>query len=363
VAADGVRGDSSAEMSVPTTFGSGVAGVNTSTGPAAGPGVYGESRGTGVWGSSHTWTGVFGISRSTTGGAGVWGQGEANGAGVVGLSAAGVGVVARTKSTTGAAALQAEQEGSGPGVLGLALQWHGVYGRTASTTGGAGVMGEHTGNGPGMLAQSAQGIGLLARSEGGEAVRAETNSSGVAAIAAVNRNAASGAAAVYAEKAGTAGHAGYFAGRVMVTTHLEVGGDISLVNADFAEEFDLSEPAEPGTVVVLNEDGSVRPAKQAYDGRVAGIICGAGSDRPGIILDRRPTGRPRSPVALVGKVYCRVDARERPLAVGDLLTTSALRGHAMKADDPARAFGAVLGKALQPLTGCVGLIRVLVALR
>jgi hypothetical protein len=35
----------------------------------------------------------------------------------------------------------------------------------------------------------------------------------------------------------------------------------------------------------------------------------------------------------------------------------------MKADDPARAFGAVLGKALQPLTGCVGLIRVLVALR
>jgi hypothetical protein len=52
------------------------------------------------------------------------------------------------------------------------------------------------------------------------------------------------------------------------------------------------------------------------------------------------------PLALTGKVYCKADAQYAPIEVGDLLTTSSTAGHAMKATDHDRAFGAVLGKAL-----------------
>jgi hypothetical protein len=66
---------------------------------------------------------------------------------------------------------------------------------------------------------------------------------------------------------------------------------------------------------------------------------------------------------LSGTAYCQVDARQEPIQVGDLLTTSATPGHAMKASDPLQAFGAVIGKALQPLPAGTGLIPILLALQ
>jgi hypothetical protein len=142
-------------------------------------------------------------------------------------------------------------------------------------------------------------------------------------------------------------------------------GDIVLANADCAEEFDLAEPfdAQPGTVMVLNGAGRLRPSEEPYDRRVAGVLSGAGSLRPGIVLDRREATVGRLPLALLGKVYCKVDADSAPVKVGDLLTTSGTCGHAMKATDRARAFGSVLGKALQPLEAGTGLIPILVALQ
>ena len=65
----------------------------------------------------------------------------------------------------------------------------------------------------------------------------------------------------------------------------------------------------------------------------------------------------------MGKVFCKADADFGDIAAGDLLTTSSTRGHAMKASDRQRAFGAVIGKALGPLDVERGLIPVLVALR
>ena len=61
--------------------------------------------------------------------------------------------------------------------------------------------------------------------------------------------------------------------------------------------------------------------------------------------------------------YCKVDASKGPVEIGDLLTTSATEGHAMKASDHRRAFGAVIGKALAPLATGRALIPVLVALQ
>jgi hypothetical protein len=120
---------------------------------------------------------------------------------------------------------------------------------------------------------------------------------------------------------------------------------------------------EPGTVMVLDDSGSLRPSERGYAKRVAGVISGAGGYRPGMILDRRDSSRHRTPIALVGKVYCKVDAQYGPIEAGDLLTTSPTMGHAMKASDASLAFGAVIGKALQRLHGGRGLVPILVALQ
>jgi hypothetical protein len=70
----------------------------------------------------------------------------------------------------------------------------------------------------------------------------------------------------------------------------------------------------------------------------------------------------RQPLALVGKVFCKVDASYAPIDVGDLLTTSPTPGHAMKATDPGQSFGAVLGKAMASCDAGAGLVPILVGL-
>lgn len=149
------------------------------------------------------------------------------------------------------------------------------------------------------------------------------------------------------------------------TIHLNGGsGDIILSNADCAEDFELedADSIDPGTVVEIGDQARLRVARSSYSRRVAGIVAGAGRLRPGIVLGR--TGGPgRLPVALVGRAYCKADATSGAIEVGNLLTTSATPGHAMKANDPARAFGAVLGKSLGTLRSGTGLLPVLIALQ
>jgi len=115
--------------------------------------------------------------------------------------------------------------------------------------------------------------------------------------------------------------------------------------------------------MVLGEEGALFPSRQAYDKRVAGVVSGAGSYKPGIVLDKQPFEGNRQPIALLGKVYCKADASYAAIVVGDLLTTSPTPGHAMKADDPSKAFGSVIGKALRPLKEGQQLIPVLIALQ
>jgi hypothetical protein len=141
------------------------------------------------------------------------------------------------------------------------------------------------------------------------------------------------------------------------------GGDIQLAGADCAEQFDITEDAaEPGTAKVVGESEKLAPCDRSYDTRVAGVVSGAEEYRPGLILDRRETGSPRRPIALIGKVYCKVDAAYGAIAVGDLLTSSPTCGHAMKASDAAKSFGTTIGKALRSWPDGKGLIPVLVAL-
>ncbi|MBV8701500.1 MAG: hypothetical protein JO052_27170 [Bradyrhizobium sp.] len=155
-------------------------------------------------------------------------------------------------------------------------------------------------------------------------------------------------------------------GNAFVTNNMTVQGDVFLPGADCAEQFEVAGATslEPGMVVVIDDSGMLRESDQPYDRRVAGVISGAGTCPPGIVLNRHgPDDGKRASVALIGRVFCKVDATMSGIAVGDLLTTSPVPGHAMCASDSRLAFGAVLGKALQPLADGRGLIPILVALQ
>src|SRR5262249_46982844 len=58
-------------------------------------------------------------------------------------------------------------------------------------------------------------------------------------------------------------------------------GDISIGNADCAEEFDVEEEVMPGAVVVMGPAGRLVLAREPYDRRVVGIVSGLGRHRPG----------------------------------------------------------------------------------
>ncbi len=143
-------------------------------------------------------------------------------------------------------------------------------------------------------------------------------------------------------------------------------GDIILRNADTAEDFEIAEGAEVtrGSVMVIDDDGRLSPCRRDYDRRVVGVVAGAGGYRPGIVMDRRPeAASPRAPIAMLGKAVCRADATGRPIRVGDLLTSSATPGAAMRAEDPERALGAIIGKALTPLDDDLGHVSMVIGLQ
>jgi hypothetical protein len=263
---------------------------------------------------------------------------------------------------------------NGPGAFFHSDSREGVFGEsnspgTAAVAGilvnrggtGAGVFGEHKGSGPAIVGENnATGPGAIFHSKSVEGVIVRSDSPANPAIAVFQQNPSSTGPAIQAEHADGAKTAALFKGNVIVT------GDISFPGADCAEDFTIKEDveAEPGTVMTLNEAGELVPCGAAYERRVAGVIAGAGSHRPGIIMDKQTdSSLHRQPIALVGKVYCKVDAEYAAIAVGDLLTSSGTKGHAMKAVDGKRAFGSVIGKAMAAWPQGRGLIPILISLQ
>jgi hypothetical protein len=261
-------------------------------------------------GTSNVGTGVLGksvgfVPGNPSGPAIVHSVAQPPGIGVRGISGAGSG----HPSPTGAGVCG--ESDTANGVYGSSATWNGVEGESWSPL-HAGVAGQNDAGGPGIWGSSS-------------------------------------------------GNAGQFEGNVLVTGDL-TAKDVILSGADCAEEFDgpQTEIIEAGSVVVFDSRGSLRPATEPYDKRVAGVISGAGSFSPGVVLDRRATSRTRIPLALAGKVYCKVDASFGPIEVGDMLTTSPSEGYAMKAGDRSMAFGAVIGKSLENLDRGRSLIQILI---
>jgi len=159
-------------------------------------------------------------------------------------------------------------------------------------------------------------------------------------------------------------------------TALHVNGEATVSNlhltggSDIAEAFrvDEAEAIVPGTVMVIDDDnvGSVRVSNKAYDSKVAGIASGANQLRPGLTLghDHRSEALSQATdLALSGRVFCKAEAVSSPIRPGDLLTTSRIPGHAMKAASPELARGAVIGKAMSGLEEGKGLVLVLLSLQ
>jgi len=146
---------------------------------------------------------------------------------------------------------------------------------------------------------------------------------------------------------------------------LHVAGTMKVNGADLAEPFDMTaiETLELGDVVVMDPANPKHLTKSltAYDHKVAGIV--SSTEQAGYVAGSRSDGTSDKPVALTGRVLCKVSAENGKIEVGDLLTTSNTPGYAMKATDRDKAFGAVLGKALEAFNGETGQILVLVALQ
>jgi len=319
---------------------------------ANGVGVRGRALGNaGVFGESDTSRGVMGTSNMFIG---VSGESQ-HGPGVHGKSVDNVGVAAESQNADGMsaithssdhAAITGFNDANGVGVRGRALGNAGVFGESDTSRGVMGTSNTHIGvsgesqRGPGVRGTSVEGPGAEGFSKSNDGVFGLSDT-GVGLHGKGGRL------------------AGFFEGDVEVT------GDIRLTNADCAEDFDVSGPdkVEPGTVMILGNEGTISESQQAYDKRVAGVISGAGHYKPGIVLDKQQTTGNRQPIALMGKVFCKVDAQYGAVEVGDLLTTSPTPGHAMKTSDPLKAFGAVIGKALRPLNDGQGLIPILIALQ
>lgn len=130
-------------------------------------------------------------------------------------------------------------------------------------------------------------------------------------------------------------------------------------HGDLAELFYKSENLKGGDVVVIdqNKNLTLKKCHKAYDKTVAGII----STNPSQVLTGKVDEKDGVPLALVGHVKCKVTASNGPIEIGDLLTTSTIPGHAMKATEP--KIGTIIGKALEPLENGTGKIEVLVMLR
>ena len=109
----------------------------------------------------------------------------------------------------------------------------------------------------------------------------------------------------------------------------------------------ITERLAPGTVVELDTSG-VRKSEGAYAKRVTGIVLDATEH------DHR--------VTIAGPANVKANDENGPIAVGDLLVTSSAPGEAMRCDDQQRCFGAILGKAMEPLDSGTDMIDVMVVL-
>ncbi len=136
-------------------------------------------------------------------------------------------------------------------------------------------------------------------------------------------------------------------------------------NRDLAENYASDLPLEPGDVVCLDRaNDKIVTSEQPNNTLVMGVV----STKPGVLLNSDCEKEERVfPVALCGRVPCKVVDENGPIERGDLLTTSSISGHAMKAKpiniEGREVYlpGTIIGKALESLESGTGTVEVWVS--
>ena len=126
-------------------------------------------------------------------------------------------------------------------------------------------------------------------------------------------------------------------GTIQGTWSLTGASKFQATYADLAEFYEGDQEYEPGTVLVFGGDKEVTLTNIFGDARLAGIV----TTDPAYVMNKDQTGIAVC-LALAGRVPCRVVGRVKK---GDLLTTSATPGCAVKATDP--KLGSIIGKAIE----------------
>ena len=228
-------------------------------------------------------------------------------------------------------------EGGGSGVVGL------TNSVTGFSTGVSGASNGNTGPGVGVFGQafSAQGVaGLFINRPGGDILHGAVSQNPDITVFRVD---------------GT--------GRVFADGGFQPSG------ADFAESMEVQGNRNKyvaGDLLVIDAAANRRLtlAQEPYSTLVAGVY----STKPGMLgsahrIDEYARAVDEVPLAVVGIVPCNVSAENGPIQPGDLLVSSSTPGHAMKGTDHSLMLGAIVGKALEPLSEGTGVIQVLVTLQ
>jgi hypothetical protein len=271
----------------------------------SGTGVHGEAPLTGVSGAatatSGSTNGVRGWATSPAG-VGVWGYNASTGSGAHGIKG-------ETLGNTGWAS--------------------GVYG-VAHSPGAIGVTGWNVGSGPGLYAWSESGPALIAKGSGtGNLVEITDHAVGM-------RFRITHAGNVYAD------------------------GTFNPGGADFAELIPARQPdLEPGDVVALAIDGEAVRCFQERQASVVGVV----STKPGVESDlfKHLDRSKKVSLAVTGIVPVKATAANGPIRPGDMLTPSAVPGHAMRSRKVVA--GTIIGKAMESLESGEGIVRMLIMLR
>jgi hypothetical protein len=133
------------------------------------------------------------------------------------------------------------------------------------------------------------------------------------------------------------------------TWTLNGGASFQATYADLAEYYEGDQEYESGTVLIFGGEKEVTTTTQINDTRSAGVV----TTNPAYTMNQEQTGI-KVCIALAGRVPCKVVGRVKK---GDMLTTSATPGYAVKALNP--TLGSIIGKALEDKdSGEAGVIQV-----
>jgi hypothetical protein len=276
----------------------------------------------------------------------------------------GGGVIGVTNATSGFS------YGARGDALGTSGSTNGVFGQSFSPNGGGGFFQDNAsagGTGVTGVTYSTSGwaVGVqglaVGTTGGGAAVFGLASSPN--GTAAVFSNAAGGNIIV-----GGIGQPVVNVFRVDGTGRVYADGGFQPNGAYFAESMAVAgdrRQYQAGDLLVIDTTANRRLtlSQQPYSTLVAGIY----STKPGMLGSTRKLDetapRDEVPLGVVGIVPCKVTTENGPIQVGDLLVSSKSPGHAMKGTDRNRMLGAVVGKALEPLSQGRGVIQVLVTLQ